>query len=414
MSNTRVIVSGKDIRELYKMVPQLVFEVTEECNFKCMYCAYGDNYIQPELRPLNSRRYMSWATARILLDEFLIIWREQQYETTNVRVSFYGGEPLLNFSLIEQIVSYIETNKPNYINILYNITTNGYFLKKYLPYLKKHDFMVAVSLDGNAIANGYRRFRNGKETFSVVKKNLDYIYETDPDFFHKNISFQSVLNNHSSIIDVLDFFDENYHTTTEISSISKRSLCLGSRIEEYYRDFDLCMEEDFQNRSTAWEKLKLVSPRKEKVKSCFKRISSSYYYTYLDFFKENKSTKSNGIICETCLPFSCRLFLSVIGNIYPCERVFMSSPLGRITNEKVEIDFDEVANKYSKIYNTANRFCHSCIKQKDCTHCFLKDGGLFDDGVRFCPDYKQITAVSTRECEMFIKENVEEFKSLFK
>ena len=413
MPNNHVNITGENVRMLYENVPQLIFEVTEDCNFKCKYCAYGDNYIQPEWRPLNSRRYMSWETARILMDEFLSIWSNQVCDTVNVRISFYGGEPLLNFPLIERIVSYLTVNKPEHIKYIYNLTSNGFFLNKHLPYLKEHDFRVAVSLDGDILANKYRVFGSGKETFSIVKRNLDYIYETSPDFFRNNISFLSVLNNHSSVLDVLSFFSENYQTTTEISPISRDYLCTDSRIDEYYRDYDSSLEEDFLYKRSEWEKLRLASPREGKVKSCFMKISSGYYFTYLDFFNEDKKRKRRDIISETCPPFKCRLFLTVDGYIYPCEKVYMSSPLGRIYHGKIEIDFEEIANRYSTMYNTANRFCLSCINQMDCPHCFLKDGGLFDDGVRFCSDYKQISEKSLRDCIKYIEENVEDFKSLF-
>lgn len=411
MSNQKVHITGEMVQTSFQEASHIIFEVTEKCNFRCLYCAYGKNYVQPELRPLNSQRYMSWETARTLIDRFISYWRERPFDTIRATISFYGGEPLLNFTLIDRIVSYIKANKPDNVRIQYRMTTNGFLLKKHLPFLMENDFQVSVSLDGDALANKYRRFRNGKETYPVVKKNVDFVYKTAPDFFRSNLSFLSVLNNNSSVVDILSFFDKEYRATSDISSLSKQCLSKNSHIEEYYKDYDSCRKEDFENRPEEWKKLRLISPIRSKVIRSFKRISPYNYYTYTDFFKTNEPVSDqNNIICETCVPFSCRLFLTVEGYIFPCEKIDLNNPLGRIVQDRIELDFEKIADRYTTIYNTANRFCTSCIHQKDCGHCFLMDRKeLSDKGVRFCSEYEKETAKNTRECAEYIKEHIEEF-----
>ena len=192
--NDGSIIKADAIHHLFEHTPQIVFEVTEKCNFDCAYCGYGENYKQPQLRPLHSNRFMKWETAKAVLDYYLDVWRRHDCATM-IRIGFYGGEPLLNYSLIKQIVNYLKDNKPYHISFGWFITTNGSLLKKYSSFLIENDFSIAVSIDGDAVANSLRIRHNGEPTYSVVMDNIDYLYHNYSDFFRKSISFQSVITN---------------------------------------------------------------------------------------------------------------------------------------------------------------------------------------------------------------------------
>jgi len=89
-----------------------------------------------------------------------------------VAISFYGGEPLLNFPLIKRCTEYaLEKAK---IKIDFFMTTNGYLLKgETADFLADHDFAVCVSLDGPAsIHDRHRRTRDDLPTHAVVLDNF--------------------------------------------------------------------------------------------------------------------------------------------------------------------------------------------------------------------------------------------------
>ena len=67
-------------------------------------------------------------------------------------LKFYGGEPLLNFSLIDKVVSFLENKntKPRK-RAVYTITTNGSLLtEEIIQFLNRHRFLVTLSFDGLA------------------------------------------------------------------------------------------------------------------------------------------------------------------------------------------------------------------------------------------------------------------------
>lgn len=87
----------------------LTFEVTDRCNLRCRYCAYGDMYDGYDERKGSD---MSFSMAKIMLDYLFIRWDKSisHSQERTVTVGFYEGEPLVNFELIKQIVDYIEQN----------------------------------------------------------------------------------------------------------------------------------------------------------------------------------------------------------------------------------------------------------------------------------------------------------------
>lgn len=97
-----------------------------------------------------------------------------------VRVKFTGGEPLLCFSLMKEVVNYSrKQSEKTGIKISFHILTNGTLVSKEIAeYLKKESITVSVSLDG--ITEGHNRSRfytNGIGTFNQVEKTLDLFKE---------------------------------------------------------------------------------------------------------------------------------------------------------------------------------------------------------------------------------------------
>ena len=94
----------------------LILQVTQQCNLRCKYCAYSGNYYN---RSHTSNR-MDFETAKKAIDFYL----KRSEKADQLALSFYGGEPLLEFELIKKCVSYILQRKGDK-KILFTMTTNG-------------------------------------------------------------------------------------------------------------------------------------------------------------------------------------------------------------------------------------------------------------------------------------------------
>ena len=183
-------------------LPQLVFEVTDACNLKCKYCAYGEFYGDFDKR---ENKMLSVSQAIRLFDYLNQYWNSERNTSPEsfMYISFYGGEPLMNFNFIKEIVEYVETRLvcPRR-KFLFSMTTNAILLHRYMDYLVEHDFHILISLDGNEKNDSYRVDHHGNSSFERVVKNVDLLREKHSGYFDKNISFNSVFHNRSTVEEV--------------------------------------------------------------------------------------------------------------------------------------------------------------------------------------------------------------------
>ncbi|MDI3476362.1 MAG: uncharacterized protein PWQ95_2090 [Thermococcaceae archaeon] len=143
--------------------------VSQACNFSCVYC-----YANKGTYTLEKPKLMDKESMKKAID-FLF-----DKAPFGVSIVFFGGEPLLNFPAIQEGVLYAEekakeTKKP----VFFSVTTNGYLLTpKVVDFLLSHPFNVIVSIDGpKEIHDHNRPFVDGSPTYDVVAKNLKYFVE---------------------------------------------------------------------------------------------------------------------------------------------------------------------------------------------------------------------------------------------
>lgn len=131
--------------------------VTTGCNLKCKYCYEGTE------KQCNN---MTIEVADQTIDFIKSTYKEQEQDP--LVVEFHGGEPLLNYPVIQYLISKIEKNfsKP-----LFGITTNGLLLTKdIINYLsKKMTYGFSLSIDGAMNVNDQNRVDyNGEGTYKRI------------------------------------------------------------------------------------------------------------------------------------------------------------------------------------------------------------------------------------------------------
>ena len=125
-----------------RRVNNLRLIITEKCNLDCEYCYERASDIYKQ------RREMSFETAKISIDSFFGMNSDNDL---HISIRFFGGEPLMNFELIEQIIEYIENFYPSYLDrVNFMLNTNGTLINDDVAKLcKKYGIFVALSLDGD-------------------------------------------------------------------------------------------------------------------------------------------------------------------------------------------------------------------------------------------------------------------------
>ena len=363
---------------------QLIFEVTDACNLTCTYCAYSDLYTGRDSR-IGKR--MDFNQAKTIIDYLSNIWRTYNSPTFPMRlyVGFYGGEPLLNFDLIKEIIVYLEKQDRIGKTMFYTMTTNGLLLDKYIDFLIEKDFTLLISLDGDEYAQGFRIDKQGNNSFERVYKNVKHIQKSQPRFFEKRVNFSTVLHSRNNIDSIYDFFYQHFSKTPIISQLNE--VGVNKEKENSFRSISNNYLESFQkanNRQIIENKNFMLSPELRSFYYNFEQHSDNIFD---DYFALLLNKEKVGIIpTGTCTPFSKKMFVSVNGKIIQCERIGHECTLGVINSDKVEFNFDSITNAYNKHVSVYITQCESCTFDTFCTKCIYQSDD-FHKGNHRCSEY---------------------------
>ena len=166
--------NGTDVKCQLANLKQITFEVTDACNLKCAYCGYGKFYNDYDQR---ENKMFPVEKAYRLLDYLNEFWNSNMNISSfrDVVISFYGGEPLLNMSLIQEIVKYVAKLKCPSRAFSFSMTTNAILLDKYMDFLANHKFRLLISLDGSAWNTAYRVDKAGSPAYERIVANVNLL-----------------------------------------------------------------------------------------------------------------------------------------------------------------------------------------------------------------------------------------------
>lgn len=150
-----------DFKKRPTVVKALCLHIAHDCNLSCKYCFAEEGEYKGE------RALMSFETGRRALD-FLV---EQSGNRRNLEVDFFGGEPLMNFDVVKQLVEYgrgLESHHDK--KFRFTLTTNGVLLNdEIMEFANREMANVVLSIDGRKEVNDRMRpFRNGSGSYDLI------------------------------------------------------------------------------------------------------------------------------------------------------------------------------------------------------------------------------------------------------
>ncbi|NLK96623.1 thioether cross-link-forming SCIFF peptide maturase [Defluviitalea saccharophila] len=143
------------------IVKALCLHIAHDCNLKCKYCFAGEG----EYR--GHRSLMSAEVGKKAID-FLI---QASGNRRNLEIDFFGGEPLMNFEVVKEIVDYARSIEEKHNkNFRFTITTNGVLLDDDIQaYINEHMHNVVLSIDGRKEVHDRMRYTvNHKGSYDIV------------------------------------------------------------------------------------------------------------------------------------------------------------------------------------------------------------------------------------------------------
>jgi uncharacterized protein len=356
---------------------QVLFEVTSRCDFGCHYCWFGEFYSHGCKRQNND---MDPGAAKNLLHYLVEHWNSPLNHSHDsvIHITFYGGEPLLNFSFIEEMVDYVKQLELIHNRFVFSMTTNGVHLRKYMDFLYEHNFQLLVSLDGDEQNNSYRVFKNGKPTFPAIMENVEALRKKYPGYFSGGVDFVAILHNKNSVPGVHRFFKEHFDKTPYIGPLNPTGV-KESRKKHFWKTYanfnqGLYESEDY---SLIEKDMFIKLPKVQDATVFLHRYNDFCYDNYNDliYAAGSKRTTPTG----TCTPFSKKIFLTVDGKILPCERIGQQFGLGLASPGRVELDCEKIAARYNDYYNKMRQQCNNCHNSDICTQCIFNIPGIEND-----------------------------------
>jgi uncharacterized protein len=153
---------------------------------------------------------MTEATAhkavRFLMDHSNYIIKETDEP---ISVTFYGGEPFINYRLIKSCVSFVEEHYRERRERLILALTSNFTLpgEEILEFLARNKIELTVSLDGPQILHDrYRVSARGKGSFERLRRNLERLRKIDEKYYDEKVAFSVVITPPYDLEAVVDFF----------------------------------------------------------------------------------------------------------------------------------------------------------------------------------------------------------------
>lgn len=313
----------------YPILRKLILNISNSCNLQCEYCyANGGNYHSKD-------SLMDSATAKDAIDKFIYMFKEIQY------VQFFGGEPLLNYQLMEYVCEYI-TNlyKTEKIHIMpqFGIVTNGTIINdNILRILSVYNIAVTISCDGPREINDKLRVnKNHEGVYCIISKNIERIQKEANILPNIEVTYTKYHHDQGiKIVDLLNFFKKRFNIeNVHVAPVS---------IEKTH-ELALANYEDF---------LETISSENIKKNNIIFKVRNIIY---------NLQHKCGD--CKICGAGTDTFSVNVDGNVYPC---FMMTDIEAHNIANTKMNKDEFMNSLKKAKNT---YSFNKCKQLPCSNCF--------------------------------------------
>lgn len=325
---------------------QLLF--AQMCNLKCLYC-------YEEANGSNARkRLMTFEMAKESVDYLVHLSGPRK----DLQVTFFGGEPLLNFDNMKRVVAYCKeleavTNK----HFTFETITNGTLLTpERASWLCENKFLLMVSIDGyRDMNNSNRPSVNGKDYYDDILRNALYaqrVYSAAPHNLPVKVR-ANLTHEHHDMVRVVRFLEDQGFKTIGIAGIHDLPWSDGV--------LHACNEDDLDD--IARDRKALLQSGLDKVQ---RNERPSPYEARLireAVAEVSKTAFTRGLSCGVGRNTN---IVDCDGKLYPCHRYgnMESYVLGNVREKR--LDPERIGNYYRSVNLSASVKCQTCWARHVC------------------------------------------------
>jgi uncharacterized protein len=393
----RVIVGPGTVREPLEAPPadfplqSLVMNLTNQCNLSCAYCyEFGEDKVAtPEGKP----KFMDFETAKASV-QFLLA---ESPGRKAVHITFFGGETLMNFPLLKQVVTYAnEQAAAQGRTIDFSLTTNATLLTPaIIEFLSENRIGVTVSMDGPAeLHDKLRVFANGQGSYSIIEPRVRALIEG-----HRTRPITARVTLTNGVTDVVRIFrhlkqDLGFHEVgfAPVTTSTNRLYAIGERgMDGVLEQFHVLADEYLQ-----------YALRGEM--HGFSNVSDTIAELYQGVNKSHPCGAGLGL-----------MGVGPSGDIAPCHR-FVDSDTHSLGNIKTGVDREKQSDFLTRGNINSKYDCHTCWARPLCAggchhEAFVRYGDTGHPNLHYCDWIRDWTdtclriygAISAQNPEFLVK-----------
>ncbi len=319
------------------IVKALCIHIAHTCNLNCSYCFASQGKYHGD------RAMMSFEVGKQAFD-FLIA---NSGTRRNLEVDFFGGEPLMNFDVVKELVAYARSiEKEHGKNFRFTLTTNGVLIDDdVIEFANKEMSNVVLSLDGRKeVHDRFRVDYNGQGSWEkIVPKFQKLVKERDG----KNYYMRGTFTHHNP-----DFLED----IKEMLSLGFKELSMEPVVAAE-NDPSALTEEDLPLVMKQYEELAELMLKKHKEGDPFT------FYHYMIDLKGGPCIYKRISGCGSGTEY---MAVTPWGDLYPCHQ-FVGEEKFRLGDVWNGVTNTEIQNEFAECNVYTRKECRDCWARLYCS-----------------------------------------------
>jgi len=367
----------RDVIDLFKerhtVVKALCLHIAHDCNLACRYCFAEEGEYH------GRKALMSFEVGKKALD-FLIAASGNRI---NLEVDFFGGEPLMNWQVVKELVAYGRSQEEKYNKkFRFTLTTNGILLNdEVMEFANREMDNVVLSIDGRKGINDYMRpFRNGKGSYDLIVPKLQKFADSrNQERYYVRGTFTR--NN-------LDFAKDVLH----LADLGFEQISVEPVVAPEQEDYSL-REEDLPKIFAEYDYLAQAIIEREKTKNGF-----NFFHFMIDL-TGGPCVHKRLSGCGTGTEY---LAVTPWGDLYPCHQ-FVGEEKFLLGNVDEGVVKHKICDEFKGCNVYAKEKCRECFARFYCS------GGCPANAYNFTGSIEDVHEISCQlqrkrvECALMIK-----------
>ena len=325
-------------------VYMFIIAITEQCNLRCNYCCYSGEY---EGNHSHNSRTLCEGDIQAIYD-----FIDKTAKTKPIRISFYGGEPLVNYPLVQYAIQSGQQRWED--DVTFSVSTNGTLLtEERIDWLVNNGVELAISIDGTQpFHDAHRVDAKGNGSYTKVRNALAYLHHNTFNKYPK-VVLMMTLPSVSTLIPIAQAWHKDevlqHYAPTHISGLTP-NFSRGVEKEEWE-----ALKTQYTNLLNAYEQ----HPEWSVLQTFFDEIVD--YWKNRPVFEVSESTP-----LSTCMPVNTKLYIDASLQLAVCEKFNDRFRIGSINGG---IDWQKANEMTKEYFRKRENRCTYCPAVRMCNMC---------------------------------------------